>query len=144
MTNNKNNSIKKGFTLIEIVIVLAIAALIMVIVFLAVQGAQRGQRDQARKDYANQGLAKIQEFAGNNGGSAAGISVATFGAYMGNRTINGQAPTITIPAAPPANNTTCTRTAPAEVVQITGAAVSTTNQVAVCLESNVFYVARVQ
>ena len=141
MTDKK---MKKGFTLIEIVIVLAIAALIMVVVFLAVQGAQRGQRDQARKDYASQGLAKIQEFAGNNGGNASTITVANFQAYMGNRTINGQAPTITIPATPPANNAACTSTPPAEVVQITGAAISTGNQVAVCLEANVFYVARVQ
>ena len=139
MTDKK---MKKGFTLIEIVIVLAIAALIMVVVFLAVQGAQRGQRDQARKDYANQGLAKVQEFAGNNGGDASGITVANFQAYMGNRTINGQAPTITLAA--PANNAGCTRTAPAEVVNVNGAAASANNQVAVCLESNVFYVARVQ
>ena len=44
---------QEGFTIIEVVLVLAIAALIMVVVFLAVQGAQRNQRDQARKDAAN-------------------------------------------------------------------------------------------
>lgn len=58
----------KGFTLIEIVIVLAIAALIMVIVFLAVQGANRAQRDTARKSNANQILAAAQQYAGNNSG----------------------------------------------------------------------------
>lgn len=63
---NKTN--KKGFTLIEIVIVLAIAALIMVVVFLAVQGAQRGQRDQARKDTTNRVLSQVQSWSGNNGG----------------------------------------------------------------------------
>ena len=46
----------KGFTLIEIVIVLAIAALIMVIVFLAVQGAQRSQRDTATKNNATKNI----------------------------------------------------------------------------------------
>jgi len=58
----------RGFTLIEIVIVLAIAALIMVIVFLAVQGANRAQRDTARKSTANQILAAVQQYAGNNSG----------------------------------------------------------------------------
>jgi prepilin-type N-terminal cleavage/methylation domain-containing protein len=58
----------KGFTLIEVVIVLAIAALIMVIVFLAVQGANRAQRDTARKTTANQILAATQQYAGNNSG----------------------------------------------------------------------------
>lgn len=58
----------KGFTLIEVVIVLAIAALIMVIVFLAVQGANRAQRDTARKNQANQILAAAQQFASNNSG----------------------------------------------------------------------------
>lgn len=58
----------KGFTLIEVVIVLAIAALIMVIVFLAVQGANRAQRDTARKSTANQILAAVQQYAGNNSG----------------------------------------------------------------------------
>ncbi|HMS92553.1 MAG TPA: type II secretion system protein [Candidatus Saccharibacteria bacterium] len=58
----------KGFTLIEVVIVLAIASLIMVIVFLAVQGANRAQRDTARKNQANQILAAAQQFAANNSG----------------------------------------------------------------------------
>jgi len=58
----------KGFTLIEVVIVLAIAALIMVIVFLAVQGANRAQRDTARKNQANQILAAAQQYAANNSG----------------------------------------------------------------------------
>lgn len=63
-----NKQAKKGFTLIEIVIVLAIAALIMVVVFFAVQGAQRGQRDQARKDATNRLLSAITAYRGNNNG----------------------------------------------------------------------------
>ncbi len=57
-----------GFTLIEIVIVLAIAALIMVIVFLAVQGAQRSQRDNTNKAAAGQALAQAEQFLANNSG----------------------------------------------------------------------------
>ncbi len=64
------HKLKKGFTLIEIVIVLAIAALIMVVVFLAVQGAQRSQRNQARKDLANRGAAKATEYRGNHNNTA--------------------------------------------------------------------------
>lgn len=41
---------KEGFTIIEVVLVLAIAALIMLLVFLAWPALQRGQRDQGRKN----------------------------------------------------------------------------------------------
>jgi prepilin-type N-terminal cleavage/methylation domain-containing protein len=60
---------KKGFTLIEIVIVLAIAALIMVIVFLAVAGAQRAQRDNQNKTAASQALAAATQYLSDQGGT---------------------------------------------------------------------------
>ena len=41
---------KKGFTIIEVVLVLAIAALLILMVFLAWPALQRSQKDQARKD----------------------------------------------------------------------------------------------
>ncbi len=59
----------KGFTLIEIVLVLAIAGLILVIVFLAVTGAQKAQRDNARKDYVNRLAAEVVEQYGDNSSS---------------------------------------------------------------------------
>ena len=59
---------KSGFTLIEIVIVLAIAALIMVIVFLAVSGAQRSRRDAVTKKAAYQALVAMATYAGINNG----------------------------------------------------------------------------
>ncbi len=40
---------KKGFTIIEVVLVLAIAGLIFLIVFITLPAMQRGQRDDARK-----------------------------------------------------------------------------------------------
>jgi prepilin-type N-terminal cleavage/methylation domain-containing protein len=58
----------KGFTLIEIVIVLAIAGLIFVIVFLAVQQAQRSRRDTQRRGDAARYLAAAEQYAGNNNG----------------------------------------------------------------------------
>ena len=48
------NSVQKqrdeGFTIIEVVLVLAIAALIMLMVFIALPALQRNQRDTARKN----------------------------------------------------------------------------------------------
>lgn len=73
---------QNGFTLIEIVIVLAIAALIMVIVFLAVQGAQRSRRDTQRKNDANRIVALANNAAatsnGNYPGAAGGVTAANF------------------------------------------------------------------
>ena len=57
-----------GFTLIEIVIVLAIAALIMVIVFLAVQGAQRSRRDTQRKRDLDDVAAQLIAYSSTNKG----------------------------------------------------------------------------
>ena len=67
---------KSGFTLIEIVIVLAIAALIMVIVFVAVQGAQRSRRDTTRKSDAARVLASLTQCAGDSNGSIGTPAVA--------------------------------------------------------------------
>ena len=50
-----------GFTLIELVLVLAIAGLILVIVFLAVAGAQRSRRDTGRKDVVNRTVAEYDQ-----------------------------------------------------------------------------------
>ena len=47
--NKNQNSTKKGFTIIEIVLVLAIAGLIFLMVFLALPALQRAQRDTQRK-----------------------------------------------------------------------------------------------
>lgn len=60
---------EKGFTLIEIVLVLAIAGLLLVIVFLAVQGAQRSRRDSQRQQDAARMLSAIEACAANNSGA---------------------------------------------------------------------------
>lgn len=62
---------EKGFTLIEIVLVLAIAGLLLVIVFLALQGAQRSRRDQQRKQDAATALAAMESCASNHDGQYA-------------------------------------------------------------------------
>ncbi len=73
MLNRLND--KRGFTLIEIVLVLAIAALIMLIVFLAVGGAQRTRRDAARKNNAGRILSAMESYASNNNGTYATIAL---------------------------------------------------------------------
>lgn len=73
---------KKGFTLIEVVIVLAIAALILIIVFLAVAGAQRGRRDEANAQAAGRLVAAMEQYASNNGGTFA-VGALT-GEYISN------------------------------------------------------------
>jgi prepilin-type N-terminal cleavage/methylation domain-containing protein len=68
MKNLVKSKRAEGFTIIEVMIVLAIAGLIMVIVFLAVPQLQRNQRDNARQSIANRVKAEIETYAGNNQG----------------------------------------------------------------------------
>jgi prepilin-type N-terminal cleavage/methylation domain-containing protein len=60
---------KKGFTLIELVIVLAIAALILAGVLIAVTGAQKSRRDTQRKDDAAKIVSYLEQYASNNSGN---------------------------------------------------------------------------
>lgn len=58
----------EGFTIIEVVLVLAIAGLIFLMVFIAWPALQRSQRDtQRRNDYSMLSTA-VSNFATNNGG----------------------------------------------------------------------------
>lgn len=82
----KLNKREKGFTIIEVLIVLAIAALILLIVFLAVPALQRSARNTTIKNDAASLAGGFSEYASNNeGGVPASIS--------------GTAPTIKIGAA---------------------------------------------
>ena len=63
---NKNN--KKGFTIIEVVLVLAIAGLIFLMVFLALPALQRSQRDTQRKNDASRLRAAVTDYTSNNRG----------------------------------------------------------------------------
>ncbi|MCA9342578.1 type II secretion system protein [Candidatus Saccharibacteria bacterium] len=58
----------QGFTIIEVLIVLAIAGLIILIVFLAVPALQRNSRNTQRRNDVSAILGSIQEFSNNNGG----------------------------------------------------------------------------
>lgn len=66
MLSNKKSD--KGFTIIEVMIVLAIAGLIMLIVFLAVPALQRNSRNTQRKNDISNLLGGIADFQTNNSG----------------------------------------------------------------------------
>src|SRR3990167_9016823 len=67
--NRLKNHDQSGFTIIEVVIVLAIAGLIMLIVFLAVPQLQRNSRDQARRAVLSRVKTEIETYAANNAGT---------------------------------------------------------------------------
>ena len=56
----------KGFTIIEVVLVLAIAGLIFLMVFLALPALQRSQRDTQRKRQADMIIAALNNYTSNN------------------------------------------------------------------------------
>lgn len=58
-----------GFTIIEVMIVLAIAGLIMLIVFLAVPALQRNARNTQRKNDAAAIASAVANYIDNNGGT---------------------------------------------------------------------------
>lgn len=60
---------QKGFTIIEVVLVLAIAGLIFLMIFIALPALQRGQRDTARKTEAGTIISAIVTYQGNNRGN---------------------------------------------------------------------------
>lgn len=59
----------EGFTIIEVLIVLAIVGLIMLIVFLAVPALQRNSRNTSIKNDVQNVLGGVAEFQAANGGS---------------------------------------------------------------------------
>jgi prepilin-type N-terminal cleavage/methylation domain-containing protein len=81
----------QGFTLIEIVIVLAIAAAIILMVFIAVSGVRKSQRDTQRRTDAGRIAAQVEQYAANNGGTypGSGDVVATAGTWFGDY-VNGK------------------------------------------------------
>ena len=59
---------KQGFTIIEVVLVLAIAGLIFLMVFIALPALQRSQRDTQRKNDMSRILAATEQLRANNRG----------------------------------------------------------------------------
>jgi prepilin-type N-terminal cleavage/methylation domain-containing protein len=66
---NKRN---QGFTIIEVLIVLAIAGIIMLVVFLAVPALQRNSRNTQRRADVASIIGAFNEYVTSNGGSVPG------------------------------------------------------------------------
>jgi prepilin-type N-terminal cleavage/methylation domain-containing protein len=80
MLNKIKNRNQEGFTIIEVLIVLAIAGLILLIVFLAVPALQRNSRNTQRKNDVAALLGGVNEYANNNSGKLpVTISFSTVG-----------------------------------------------------------------
>ena len=78
--NKNQNLTKKGFTIIEVVLVLAIAGLIFLMVFLALPALQRSQRDAQRKQDVAMVVTALHNWKANNkgrGDASMGNSVLT-------------------------------------------------------------------
>lgn len=63
-----SNKSKKGFTIIEVVLVLAIAGLIFLMVFIALPALQRSQRNTQRADDLSRLLTAVNSYQSNNKG----------------------------------------------------------------------------
>ena len=63
------NEQRKGFTIIEVVLVLAIAGLIFLMVFIALPALQRGQRDTQRKNDLSRINTQISNYESSNRGA---------------------------------------------------------------------------
>lgn len=64
-----NINSKQGFTIIEVVLVLAIAGLIFLMVFIALPALQRSQRNTRRRQDMSRILAAFNDYQANNNGN---------------------------------------------------------------------------
>jgi len=92
----------EGFTIIEVMIVLAIGGLIMLIVFLAVPSLQRSQRNTNRNNDATRWAAAVTECLANHNNVTTTCNT-TGSAVQGaaQLTVNGAATTAVLPATIP-------------------------------------------
>jgi len=67
----------KGFTIIEVALVLAIAGLIFLVVFLALPALQRSQRDTARRQDVGRVVSALQAYASDNQSSVPAVTGTT-------------------------------------------------------------------
>ncbi len=71
----------KGFTIIEVVLVLAIAGLIFLMVFIALPALQRNQRDTQRRNDMNRAQAALQQYQTNNRNSLPTATTAGWNSF---------------------------------------------------------------
>lgn len=74
---------KRGFTIIEVSLVLAIAGLIFLMVFVALPSLQRGQRDAQRREAVMTYLEQLKKYQSNNRGALPN-SITEWNAFLNN------------------------------------------------------------
>jgi prepilin-type N-terminal cleavage/methylation domain-containing protein len=82
--NVQQKNKEKGFTIIEVVLVLAIAALIFLMVFVALPALQRGQRDTARKRDLGTAQTAVNNYQSNNRNSLPAVGDWNTTKFVGN------------------------------------------------------------
>ncbi len=115
MKNKFQQRKESGFTIIEVLIVLAIAGLIMVVVFLAVPALQRSGRNNALNTDANNIFTGVSNYMSNNNGTLPGIP-----------TLSGTTVTIPPPAGVTGNSETVTVDGAVAAVSLNGTPISST------------------
>lgn len=127
----------KGFTIIEVVLVLAIAGLIFLTVFLALPALQKSQRDNARRQDVGNVVAALQSYLADNNALPGTASGTVFASYYGGTASLAQADTVTITATSTGatNNTMIITTS----ATCTGAGTSRNAAVRILLESGTTY-----
>ena len=86
---NKRNT--NGFTIIEVVLVLAIAGLIFLMVFIALPALQRSQADTQRRSDAGRFLSQLSNYQTNNRGNLPATNGAGLNTFItGYMTTNGE------------------------------------------------------
>lgn len=88
------NKTKTGFTIIEVVLVLAIAGLIFMMVFLALPALQRSQRDTQRQNDISRLQTQLVQYQSNNRGRLPSNTITMVESYFDDdNQISGTAPT---------------------------------------------------
>ena len=82
--SNKNIKSKKGFTIIEVVLVLAIAGLIFLMVFIALPALQRSQRDTQRRNDMGRFISQLAQRQANNNGKVPELSKTGYTDFINN------------------------------------------------------------
>ena len=80
--NVQQKNKEKGFTIIEVVLVLAIAALIFLMVFIALPALQRSQRDTQRKNDLGRVQTAVQNYQSNNRNKVPDSGTLTGGTFI--------------------------------------------------------------
>jgi prepilin-type N-terminal cleavage/methylation domain-containing protein len=117
----KSTEQNHGFTIIEVMIVLAIAGLILAVVLLAVPALQRSQRNNARSSDATHWAGLVSDYVSNHGGTLPGIgafaSTDTFSQLTAATVVNQGTTGASTTAAIIDTNVTCNNTTNALTAQ---------------------------